>query len=262
VELQRRVEELRRDGLGLAAISYDSPEVLAGFAERRGVTFPLLSDRDSTTIRGYGILNTTVDAGSKAAGIPFPGTFVLDHSGRVRARFFEETYRQRYTTSNILLRLGQDLDRPATATGTSHLELRTWTTDDLLAPGWHSTLVMDVTPKPGMHVYAPGAKGYRVISLTLEPNPHVRLDPVEYPPSETYYFAPLDETVPVYEHSFRLTAGVLVDASRESQEALKDQRSLTLDGTVEYQACDDRVCYNPETVPVTWRFELRPLDRP
>jgi peroxiredoxin len=44
VELQGRVEQLERDGLGLVAISYDSTDVLAGFARQRGITFPLLSD--------------------------------------------------------------------------------------------------------------------------------------------------------------------------------------------------------------------------
>ncbi len=51
----------------------------------------------------------------------------------------------------------------------------------------HFSLVLDVTPRPGIHVYAPGAEGYRVISLALE-----------------------------------------------------------------YQACDDKVCDNPVSVPLSW----------
>lgn len=43
------------------AISYDSPEILADFGKRHGITFPLLSDAGSATIRRYGILNTVVD---------------------------------------------------------------------------------------------------------------------------------------------------------------------------------------------------------
>ena len=37
-------------GIELAAISYDSPEILAAFAEERGIFFPLLSDPGSRTI--------------------------------------------------------------------------------------------------------------------------------------------------------------------------------------------------------------------
>jgi len=51
VELQGRVAELRSKGIGLATISYDSREVLADFAKRQGITFPMLSDVGSATIR-------------------------------------------------------------------------------------------------------------------------------------------------------------------------------------------------------------------
>ena len=62
MELQDRVEELREQGLGVAAISYDSEEVLADFSQRRGITFPLLSDDDSEVIKAFGILNTILMA--------------------------------------------------------------------------------------------------------------------------------------------------------------------------------------------------------
>ena len=53
--------ELQTKGLGLAAISYDPVETLAAFSRQRGITFPLLSDAGSETIKRYGILNTVVD---------------------------------------------------------------------------------------------------------------------------------------------------------------------------------------------------------
>ena len=45
----------------MAAISYDPVETLAAFSRQRGITFPLLSDSGSQTIKRYGILNTVVD---------------------------------------------------------------------------------------------------------------------------------------------------------------------------------------------------------
>ena len=51
---------MNRQGLSLAAISYDAVPILADFSKRRGITFPLLSDPGSATIKRYGILNTTV----------------------------------------------------------------------------------------------------------------------------------------------------------------------------------------------------------
>src|SRR5690348_18027732 len=54
----------------LAAISYDSVPTLADFATRRGISFPLLSDAGSDTIKRYGILNTTIDPKNELYGYP------------------------------------------------------------------------------------------------------------------------------------------------------------------------------------------------
>jgi len=102
VELQGRLNDIQRQGLGLAAISYDPVPVLADFARRRGITFPLLSDEGSKTITAYGLLNTTVAPTNKAQyGIPFPGTFFVDRDAVVTSRVFETAYQERDTISII-----------------------------------------------------------------------------------------------------------------------------------------------------------------
>ena len=58
MELQGRVKELKSKGLGLAVISYDSPEILTAFGKQRGIA----------------------GANPRMAGIAFPGTFMLDRS--------------------------------------------------------------------------------------------------------------------------------------------------------------------------------------
>jgi peroxiredoxin len=50
VELQSRYDAIKAQGLGLVAITYDSPETLKKFADSRGITFPLLSDHVSGAI--------------------------------------------------------------------------------------------------------------------------------------------------------------------------------------------------------------------
>jgi hypothetical protein len=37
--------------------------------------------------------------------------------------------------------------------------------------------------------------------------------------------------------------------------------SLTLKGTLTYQACDERICFSPQSVPLTWTVAVRQLDR-
>ena len=32
-------------------------------------------------------------------------------------------------------------------------------------------------------------------------------------------------------------------------------------GAAKYQACDDKVCFTPQSVPLTWTIGLRALDR-
>ena len=43
--------------------------------------------------------------------------------------------------------------------------------------------------------------------------------------------------------------------------ALKDVTTLTITGTFEYQACDDRVCFAPQSIPLSWSIGVKPLDR-
>ena len=283
MELQGRVEELTRSGMGVAAISYDSQEVLAEFAREKGITYPLLSDDGSAVITEYGILNTVAaealgagkgnpeveadarkyvaasGAFERAIGIPFPGTFVLDTNSRVKSRHFEEFYRDRYTTANVMMKLGIGRSSvQAVEHSSNQLKFTAYPSNSSVMAGTRFSIVVDVQPEAGMHVYAPGAEKfkYRVVGLNLDPNPSVRHEPVEFPESEIYYFEPNDEHVPVYEQPFRLVQEVVVNASGEAQEALKELDSLTLTGSFNYQACDDRICYNPASVPLSFTLDL------
>jgi hypothetical protein len=261
VELQGRVEELHKAGLGLAAITYDPVPVLAEFSSRRHITFPLLSDPGSTTIKRYGILNTTVPESNSLYGYPFPGTFMLSHDGVVTARFFEQAYQERNTVASILARLGKNVDVPATRVSSPQVEITSFATDTTVAPGTQFSLVLDVRPAQGVHVYAPGVTGYKPIALVVEAQPGVVTRRAQYPPSEDYHFKPLNEHVRVYQRPFRIVQDVLIDASPQGQSALKDMTTLTIKGVLTYQACDDKVCFTPQSVPLTWTVTLRPLDR-
>ena len=104
--------------------------------------------------------------------------------------------------------------------------MTTFASDEEIAPGNHFSLIVDVVPGPGMHVYAPGASSYRVVSLALSPQPFVQPRSTVYPPSEIYFFQPLNERVPVYQKPFRLVQDVLLEATQEAQKALLGRESL------------------------------------
>lgn len=261
IELQSRLGALRAQGLGLAVITYDSPAVMADFSRRRGITFPLLSDPGSEAIKAYGVLNTTVAAGTTNYGIPFPGTFLIDGTGKVTSRFFEEAYQERNTVSTIMIALG-NARTPAAARRieTDHLAVTTYVSDEVVAPGSVFSVVFDVKPNPGIHVYAPGAKDYRIISLRLDANPILAPRPLQYPASEIYHFKPLDERVPVFQKPFRLVHSMAVSTSPDARAALKGVETVTIAGSLEYQACDDRLCFNPRSIPVSYTVKLQQLD--
>ena len=168
--------------------------VLADFAERRRITFPLLSDVGSATIKAYGLLNTTVPASNRQQyGIPFPGTLIVNRQSVVTSRTFESEYQERDTISSVMLKLGTRVDIPAMSVAAPHLRILTFTTDHVVAPGTHSSIV--------------------------------------------------------------------VDASRGAETALADKRELVINATLDYQACDDKVCFNPQSVPLSWTVQVKALDR-
>jgi len=235
--------------------------ILADFARRRGITFPLLSDQGSAVIKKYGILNTTVATTSSNYGIPFPGTFVLDASGVVVSRTFEQAYMERDTITTQLARLGAKIDLPATRVAGQHLTLTTFVTDAVAAPGTHFSVVLDIAPASRVHVYAPGAAGYKPIALTMQSQPGLIVRESRFPKPVDYVFKPLNEHVAVYDKPFRIQQDLEIDPSPQAAIALANRTTMPLAGMLEYQACDDKICFNPDSIALSWTIGLRALDR-
>jgi len=144
---------------------------------------------------------------------------------------------------------GADLVRSAAAAGLAGPTLRPRTPPQrvsvLAAASRRSKtsydLVVTVQPHPGIHVYAPGANGYDVVSLTFPSTPGVTVTAPRFPKPADYYFAPTKEHVPVYQETFDIVASTVVPAN-----------AATLFATLTYQACDDRLCYAPQSIPVSF----------
>jgi peroxiredoxin len=260
LELQRNVATVTKEGYGLAAISYDRPETLRAFADGHGLTFPLLSDTGSKTIAAWGLLNR--EATGREAGIPHPGLFIIGRDRRVIDRAFEGVYQERSTAASLLLRIGAPLaSAAAQPIAAPHLGLRVGLSDATAAPGERLTLFVDATPGPKIHVYSPEEKDYIPVALKLNGSPEFRAHPVKFPPSGKYFFAPLNQTVLVYDKPFRVMQDVTLSLSPELRKRATGKESIAITGTFDYQACDDAVCYRPESVPVTWRIGLTAIAR-
>lgn len=246
-------------GFSAAAISYDSVETLKAFAEKHGITFPLLSDAGSKTITAWGILNK--EATGRTAGIPHPGTFMIDRSGKILSRSFEQPYQERRSAMSLLAQLAGASPGQSTTLKGGQAAFELFASDAVAAVGHRLTLSIRVTPGPKMHVYAPGQKGYIPIALALTPDVAFKTHPLRFPASTTYHYKPLNETVQVYSSSFIITQDVTIALTPDVRARAAKGDVLTIAGQIEYQACDDTVCYRPETIPVAWKVRLSPLVR-
>jgi len=110
-------------------------------------------------------------------------------------------------------------------------------------------------------MYAPGVTGYTPIALEVQPLPALVVRAAQFPKADDYFFKPLNEHVAVYQRSFRILQDLEIDPSPQAAAALKDRSEMTISGTLTYQACDDAVCFSPQSVPLTWTIGLRALDR-
>ena len=152
---------------------------------------------------------------------------------------------------------------------TKHVTVVPSTPAGPVAPGARMTLALDVTPKRTMHVYAPAAKsagarssapraaseGLIPVSLKIDADPAITVGAVQFAKPELRKV--LDETQLVYSTPFRIAQDVTLAATP----ALRDRArtpgaTVTIKGTLRYQACDDAICYVPVNVPVTWTVAL------
>jgi hypothetical protein len=262
VELEQNKDEYRKLGLGVAAISYDTPAILHHFAERRGIHFPLLSDADSKVIRALGILNETVAATEPFFGIPHPGSFLLDAKGVIVAKYFEEDYRQRYTSADILLnRFGVLPSSGQQEVAGRQLSLKATASNSIVGAGHRVALTLDIELRPHMHVYAPDVEGYIPIAWTMKESPAAEIHEVTYPASEKLHLVAIDETVPVFHGHFRLTRDITIGPNATLHTLVDSSGKFTVEGTLRYQACDDQVCYIPQELPVKWTLQYEEFDR-
>jgi hypothetical protein len=262
VELAQKSEAFARRGLNIAVITYDNPAILKHFAERQRIPYPLLSDEGSKVIRAFGILNTNVPATDPLHGIPFPGTYVLNERGVVKSKYFEEDYRERVSGGAILLKeFGPEASGQGSEIRTPHLTLKTSASSESVSPGTRMSLTLEVTLRKNMHVYAPGVeKPYIPIQWKLADSKAWVALPAAYPASRILHLKAIGEKLPVYERRITLTTDIVIGQNAEIKTELSAENKLKLTGEFRYQACNDKVCYPPATVPLEWTFPVTPLD--
>jgi hypothetical protein len=133
-----------------------------------------------------------------------------------------------------------------------HLSVALDQSRDTGAPGAKVTLTAQVRLPQGMHVYAPTIEPpYKPIKLAIESPRGVKVSPVRYPEGKKLRLEAIDETVPVYEGTFTLQADALVSSAAKAGD-------IVINGSLNYQTCDDKICYLPVTMPLSWTLKVTP----
>ncbi len=221
----------------------------------------MLADPDSKIIRAYQLLNP--EAVGQFKGMARPGFFFIDPQGVIREKFFEARYRDRPSGNNVISKLFPELGEEVTSTVEApHLQLAAEQSDRTVVPGSRITLIAAVRLPPDVHVYAPGTKGYKTVSLAIDSAPELELTSPVYPHAKILYLPAIKERVPVFEGTFRIRQDLKVSSTAEFATSLgTDGKTLTIRGKLAYQACDSRTCFLPVSVPVEWQVRVLPLDR-
>jgi peroxiredoxin len=282
-ELQRDLPLLKRAGLGLAAISYDSREILRDFAARKKITFPLLSDHDSIAIRAYGVADRRYRPGAQldidgsgevpVHGLADPAVFVISPEGKVVWRFVSEHEELRLTAANILQRAtGQIVEQSRTPVEAGRI--RVAATAGVASAGLGSRVMIGVELQipPGWHVYGPQAGGeYHGLAWNMEASECSFIGDVAHPEPRWEQPAFADRKLPEYQGTVRLTRELVIRPmignsnpavlARFRKACLDSESKFRAAGSLQFQTCTDRECLPPQLIPLTWSFTFTPPDR-
>ena len=147
-------------------------------------------------------------------------------------------------------------------TETKHLTVEPSSPLAAVAPGTRVSLMLDVMPKRTMHVYAPGQADYIPVSLAIKADPSITARAVQFPTPQKVMNKAAGEEQLVYSGRFRIVQdGTIAATPVVRARARTPGATVTINGTLRYQACDDSICYLPVNVPVAWTVALKPSAR-
>lgn len=252
-------------GVRFYALSYDEPDALTDFASAHEITFPLLSDPNSEIIRDFGILNTTIPPDDHPwFGIPFPGVYVIDESGIITDKLFEHNLSVRTGPDQILdAALGRAVGDSGASSqaSTRPLESRTDVDlsidfdDDPLPVGVVREVVATFALPAGRHLYGPPVPDGMVAAMVeIDDVAGVLALPMRTPPTTPLTLAGTGDTLQVYD-----TDRVVLrrPVAQNGSAMVKDEdgrRWITVSGRVRWQACDDDVCFTPQSRQFSFRI--------
>lgn len=267
--MEKAHSRFQQRGIALAALSYDNVATLRDFSARKNIHYPLLSDVESKVIGDFHMIDpddsTSNIPAYGAKHVSYPGWFFFDRDGVLKERFIDPFWGDRYTANNVIARLFPELiENRAAPVKTPQLSVVTAQSDTTASPGSRVTLSVEIELPEKMHLYAPGAQGYKPVELILDPGNEFEARPALYPRSEILRLEAIGESAPVYRGKVRISQDVVMSFRSAFTNTLpKDgtARTVEISGHLRYQACDDRTCFRPAEMPLKWRIDVHRNDQ-
>ena len=122
-------------------------------------------------------------------------------------------------------------------------------------------LTVDIDLQENLHVYAPGVDNYIPIDWKIEDSDTAQAHAPVFPHAEKLFLKAINETVPTYTNHFRLIRDITIPPEEKLKAKVDGSGHFTVDSVLNYQACDDRMCYFPQKVRLQWTFEYEALDK-
>jgi AhpC/TSA family/Disulphide bond corrector protein DsbC len=273
VELQHVLPELEAAGYQPYAISNDTVERLAAFAQRNHITFSLLSDEDSTIIRRYGILNTLIEPGEgkemRWYGIPYPGTYITDATGVIVQKDFHQHHARRASGRMLVHQVtgtvpdaDDDTVQVRDTIEGPQLALDAYLLDDALRLEVLSTLVCRIRVADDFHLYADGAPdAFTAARLTVQ-GAGIRVGDAHWPTPKLLDMPLVGGIVPIWDGEVTVTVPITATSEIIRLGHGLEQSEAIIDVRLDYQACNDDTCLFAQSVDARLTTSLATLIEP
>ena len=194
-------------------------------------------------------------------GIPYPGTYIVDKSGIVVRKYFNQHLATRDAPERFLDESGRQTvlspDAPQQEHQDGDVRVAVFLPGGDLKLEMARQLYCRLDIRDGLHIYAaPVPSGFVATEVSVKEMPGLRLGKPVYPAATPLVMEELGLELPAWEGTVDI--GIPITATTELLNVLKplDQKTITLDLSVRYQSCSTRECFLPRTVNLSLEVPL------
>ncbi len=132
-----------------------------------------------------------------------------------------------------------------------HVDIEAGLDKSRVDPGETVRLMVKVSPRPNIRVFAPGAKDLTAIMLAVTPPAGIKLGKASFPAPRLERVKSIGRRVPVYGDAFTVAQDLVI--ARD----MKRGQEVTILGSLIYQSCDDRETFARSSIPIVWTLRIR-----